>query len=564
MKLISFFIRCSKSAAYSKRILWLVMIAGAVGGVSNTVVLALVNQALHGRISIVSALAWLFVTMCLIAAGNKVLSQILLVHFYTGTVFNLRMQLSRQMLMAPLRHLEQIGPHRLLTTFTEDTMIITNALVQLPTLCTNLVIVTGCLTYMLLLSPVLFLIVLGGVLLGALSYRVLEKRASRSFKLSRESLVELIKHFRSLIDGNKELKLHRQRRDEFFTGDLEATAQAVARHRVAATTAYSIAGNWGEILIFLMIGLLLFVFIPRQGLDSHVATGYLIAILYMISPMHFILTTFSVVGQAEVSINKVDELKLSLEARLNETPATPESDKVALWNRIELRGTTHSYHREKENCVFTLGPVNLSLTPGEMLFVTGGNGSGKTTLVKLIAGLYIPEEGSVFLEGNEVTDANRDPYRQHFSVVFSDFFLFDKLLGLGALDSTVHEYLVLLQLDHKVQVNNGRLSTTELSQGQRKRLALLIAYLEDRPIYIFDEWAADQDPQFRDIFYYKLLPDLKARGKTVIVVSHDDRYYHVADRLIKLDYGRIESDQPAPQLQYLVTKKSVSSTPSIV
>jgi len=564
MKLISFFIRCSKSAAYSKRMLWLVMIAGALGGISNTIVLALVNRALHGQISAVSVLAWLFVTMCLVAAGNKILSQILLVRFYTRTVLNLRMQLSRQMLQAPLRHLEQVGPHRLLTTFTEDTMIITNALVQLPTLCTNLVIVAGCLTFMLWLSPALFLLVLGAVALGALSYHLMEKRASRSFKASRESLIELVKHFRSLIDGNKELKLHRERRDEFFTQDLEATAQSVARHRVAATTAYSIAGNWGEILIFLMIGLLLFVFIPRQGLDSQVATGYLIAILYMTSPMHFILTTFGVVGQAEVSINKVDELKLSLESRISEPLATPPTDKVELWNNIELCGATHSYHREKENSVFTLGPVTLSLTRGEMLFVTGGNGSGKTTLVKLIAGLYIPEAGSLFLDGSEVNDDNRDHYRQHFSVVFSDFFLFEKLHGLGKVDKQAQEYLALLQLDHKVQVKNGRLSTTDLSQGQRKRLALLIAYLEDRPIYIFDEWAADQDPQFRDEFYYHLLPDLKGRGKTVIVVSHDDRYYHVADRLIKLDYGRVELDQTAPQPKYLTAEKVVSTTPSIV
>jgi len=223
-----------------------------------------------------------------------------------------------------------------------------------------------------------------------------------------------------------------------------------------------------------------------------------------------------------------------------------------------LRAATHSYHREKENSIFTLGPIVLAITPGEMLFITGGNGSGKTTLVKLLAGLYTPEDGGIFLDGKEVTDENRDHYRQHFSVVFSDFFLFEKLLGLSIPDAQIQQYLVLLQLDHKVQVKNGELSTTELSQGQRKRLALLIAYLEDRPIYIFDEWASDQDPQFREVFYYQLLPDLKTRGKTIIVVSHDDRYYHVADRVIKLDYGKLDSDQPAPQLPYGLLEKSVA------
>jgi putative pyoverdin transport system ATP-binding/permease protein len=496
--------------------------------------------------------------MCFLAATNKAISQILLVRFYTGTVLDLRLQLSRQILKAPLRHLEQLGPHRLLTTFTEDTMVITNALIQLPNLCTNAVIVIGCMIYMLWLSWVLFLLVLGGVGLGALTYHLIENRASRSFRHAREATAQLIKHFRSLIDGNKELKLHRQRRTEFLSQGIEATAAAVARNRVAATTAYSIAENWGEILIFVVLGVLLFAFAPLRGTSSPILTGYVIAILYMTTPLQFILNTFAVVGQADAAIDKVDELKMSLASRITESEATPLSDRVDAWESLELRAVTHTYHREKENSIFTLGPAELVITPGEMLFITGGNGSGKTTLVKLLAGLYAPEAGAIFLDGQEVTDENRDHYRQYFSVVFSDFFLFEKLLGLPKLDAQVQAYLAQLQLDHKVKVKNGELSTTELSQGQRKRLALLTAYLEDRPIYIFDEWAADQDPQFRDVFYHQLLPDLKARGKTVIVVSHDDRYYHVADRLIKLDYGKIESDQPTSHSKFMVAEKSVA------
>jgi putative ATP-binding cassette transporter len=173
----------------------------------------------------------------------------------------------------------------------------------------------------------------------------------------------------------------------------------------------------------------------------------------------------------------------------------------------------------------------------------GGNGSGKTTLAKLLTGLYAPDGGDIRFDGQLITDQNREWYSQHFSVVFSDFFLFDSLLGLkrqvSNLDATARDYLVQLQLDHKVQVKDGNLSTTSLSQGQRKRLALLTAYLEDRPIYIFDEWAADQDPMFKEVFYDRLLPELRAKGKTVIVISHDDRYYHVADRIIKLDYGQL-------------------------
>jgi putative ATP-binding cassette transporter len=205
-------------------------------------------------------------------------------------------------------------------------------------------------------------------------------------------------------------------------------------------------------------------------------------------------------------------------------------------------GVTHTYHREGEPGGFILGPIDLTLEPGELLFITGGNGSGKTTLAKLLLSLYIPKEGEIYLDGKVLTDETREQYRQLFSVVFSDFYLFESLFGLDSiyLDANARKYLAQLQLDHKVKVEDGVLSTIDLSQGQRKRLALLTAYLEDRPIYLFDEWAADQDPLFKEIFYYQLLPELKARGKALIVISHDDRYYQVADRVIKLESGKLQ------------------------
>jgi putative ATP-binding cassette transporter len=110
------------------------------------------------------------------------------------------------------------------------------------------------------------------------------------------------------------------------------------------------------------------------------------------------------------------------------------------------------------------------------------------------------------------------------------------------LDRRAHEYLERLHLNHKVTIKDGVFSTTQLSQGQRKRLALLCAYIEDRPFYLFDEWASDQDPLFKEVFYTQLLPELRSLGKAVLVITHDDRYFGVADRLIKLDYGRIKGD----------------------
>jgi putative ATP-binding cassette transporter len=194
--------------------------------------------------------------------------------------------------------------------------------------------------------------------------------------------------------------------------------------------------------------------------------------------------------------------------------------------------------------------VDLTFRRGELVFVVGGNGSGKSTLAKIVTGLYPPEAGRILLDGREITDANRDEYRQLFSTVFADYHLFESLLGMHSpeLDLQAEEYLTQLHLNQKVKITDGRISTTALSSGQRKRLALLTAYLEDRPFYVFDEWAADQDPLFKEIFYRQLLPELKSRGKTILVITHDDRYFDAADRILKLDYGQLIPACPATAL----------------
>jgi putative ATP-binding cassette transporter len=257
-------------------------------------------------------------------------------------------------------------------------------------------------------------------------------------------------------------------------------------------------------------------------------------------PLESILENLPAIAQASIALRKIDTLGLSLASRA-ETIPQDKPNPQPFFNSIELVQITHTYRRENEESNFTLGPIDLTFHPGELIFIVGGNGSGKSTLAKLVTGLYIPDAGKIRLDGEPITEQNREAYRQLFATVFSDFYLFERILGINLdnLDTQAQQYLRQLQLEHKVQVKEGILSTTDLSQGQRKRLALLTAYLEDRPIYLFDEWASDQDPLFREIFYKQLLPELKHRSKAVLVISHDDRYFHLADRTIELDYGKL-------------------------
>lgn len=542
MKLLFFLLRVSRGMVV------LAIVFGLISGASSAGLLALIGASLSKDKYPLTTLVWGFAALCLITPVARFASDLLLCRLGYNAVFDMRMRLSRQVLASPLRQLEEIGSHRILATLTEDISAIINALLLIPLFCINVAIVTGCLVYLCWLSPMAFGLVMGFMLLGGAAFQLAVKRGMRFQRRGRDITDTLFQHFRALTGGTKELKLHRRRREVFVSDVLRTTAASLRRYNFTAMLHFIAASSLGQVLFFVFIGTLLFIFPSVGQISAEVTTAFVITVLYMMNPLDNLMNTLSNLSRAGVSLRKVETLGLSLAPSPGEGDSPAPDEIETRWQSIELVGVTHSYHREKENSSFILGPLDLSFTRGEVVFIIGGNGSGKTTFAKLLTGLYTPEGGEIRVNGLPVTDETRDEYRQHFSVVFSDFYLFENLLGIEKpeLDVSATDYLAQLQLDHKVKVENGVLSTTDLSQGQRKRLALLVAYLEDRPVYVFDEWAADQDPLFKEVFYLRLLPMLKARGKTVVVISHDDRYFGVADRLVKLENGKLEYDSNSP------------------
>lgn len=529
----------------SRRTVVFAILFGIISGASSTGLLALVSAALKSGGLSAGPLLWSFIGLCLIMSVSKYAADLLLVWLGQEAVYNLRLNLGRQILASPLRQLEEIGPHRLLATLTEDISSIINALLFIPTLIINAAIVCGCIAYLGWLSPVVCLAVVISMVIGIGTYRLPIFKGMPYQSLAREGADALFNNFRALTDGAKELKLNHLRREAFLGQVLETNAAGLKSSNVKSMSYFLLASSWGHILFFVFIGALL-VIVPRTTPGNiGILTACAVTVLYLMTPLELIMNSVVILSRANVALAKVKALGLTLTAE--EGPGKSVVLPTVDWESLELDGVTHSYHREKEDNIFTFGPLYLSFRRGELVFVTGGNGSGKTTLVKLLSGLYKPESGQIHFNGQPITSETMESYRQQFSVVFSDFYLFEDLLGFDSpeLDARALDYLIELQLDRKVRVKDGHLSTIALSQGQRKRLALLVAYLEDRSIYIFDEWAADQDPQFKDIFYYQLLPALKAKGKTVIVVSHDDRYYRIADRVISLSDGKIDINTSA-------------------
>ncbi|HEU0079344.1 MAG TPA: cyclic peptide export ABC transporter, partial [Longimicrobiaceae bacterium] len=519
-----------------------VIALAVASGVANTALIVLVNRVINADAPDRTLLA--FLGICVAFPVLRYAGDSLLIFLTERATLHLRMTLGVRMLAVPLRALEETGTARLNAVLVNDLPLVAGTMNLIPLLSLNVTIVLGCLTFMGALSWQMLIGVLVFLVAGVVAYQVPLLRGHVHIQALRDRGDDLYRHFRSLTDGVKELKLHQARRHAFLHDRLQATAVEVHGHSVAASRAFSSAVSWGQVLIFLLIAVVAFALPAFTRVERPVLTGFTFAILYMVGPIQVILNSMAQLSRATVAMERVERMGVQLAEAARPEPARLPEAAAASWSSLELDGVTHTYFSERDGSSFTLGPIDLAFRPGEIVFVTGGNGSGKTTFAKLLTGLYTPESGVVRLDGRPVADTDADRYHALFSVVFSDFFLFDALLGLGSetLDADAAHYLERLQLDHKVKVAEGKLSTTDLSQGQRKRLALLTAYLEDRPIYLFDEWAADQDPHFKQVFYHELLPELRARGKTVFAISHDDRFYPVADRLIKLDYGKVVLD----------------------
>lgn len=538
MKLFRFLVR------YSPALVCWTSLAAMVSGACNAGLIAMINAVLTRHGSAAAAAVVGFVALGLGRIVSNAAAQFTLAHYSQETTARMRRDLVRKILDVPLRRLEELTTPRILVALTEDVTEIMQAMLLIPAFAVNLAILLGGAVYLGCLSLPVLVAMFGFMIVGAVTYRMLIRSGFGHLGSAREGQDRLFRHFRALTEGIKELKLHRVRREAFVREDIDTATGFCQRHNVAAERRFILAQNWSQFLFFALIAGILFALPRLRHLSPEALTGYVIATLYLMGPLSGLLSSLSVFSRASVCLGKVEKLGLALAADVSDggpalgAPAEP-------FETLELVGVQHHYHREREDDHFMLGPIDLAFRPGELVFLAGGNGSGKSTLAKVIAGLYPPAAGEIRLNGRVIGDHNRDDYRQCFSAVFSDYYLFDRLIGvpqIGA-DERARGYLERLHLDHKVAIKAGVFSTLELSQGQRKRLALLCAYLEDRPFYLFDEWASDQDPLFKEVFYTQLLPELRSRGKAVLVITHDDKYFPLADRLIKLDYGRLSPER---------------------
>ncbi|MGC4088944.1 MAG: cyclic peptide export ABC transporter [Polyangiaceae bacterium] len=520
-------------------------LASTAAGVCSVALVALINAALTASTRAErSTLALQFGVAAVGAMLSQVVSSVLFERLGHRAHAEIRRFISGRVIGTELRRLEEIGGPRVQSALSEHSGNVAEFFMSFPTILVNVVIVLGCLGYMAWLSWQVFLAAVLVIGLGSVGYHLAHLRAIRHLDNASEEQDRMFDHFRSMIDGAKELRLNAAKRGRFSADVLDRSIETVRRERTLGMSIFVVSTAWGNFLIYAFIGLVLFALVGEMPERGRIMTGFALLFVYVVSPLESLLMNLPRANLARSSSERIDEITKELH-QLTTSSVEGGSER---FQSLALRGVCHQYRHESNDDLFILGPIDLSFAPSQITYLVGGNGCGKTTLAKLIVGLYRPEAGSLIFNGVPVGDEHLDSFRQTFSAIFSDFHLFERLLDGTSpeLDAKGNELLRKLHLEHKVRVADGAFSTRALSQGQRKRLALVAAYLEERPVLVFDEWAADQDPTFKEVFYKELLPELKAQGKCVLVITHDDRYFGLADRIVRMESGRIMSiDAPA-------------------
>ncbi|WP_110678369.1 multidrug ABC transporter permease/ATP-binding protein [Salinicola sp. RZ23] len=519
-----------------------VMLLSLLSAVLGIGVIAFINHALiatEGSVGDSRVLTTLvpFIGLVALLLAVTLGSQLALTTLGHHFVYRLRERLIKRILDTDIERLEQLGSAHLLASLSSDIRNVTIAFVRLPELVQGVIITLASVAYLLWLSPPLLMVTAVWIAFTMLVGWWLVSRVYHHIHITRTTDDRLYRDYETVIHGRKELSLNRDRARHLLEEVYDAHARTYRDHIIRADTFHLSAGNWTNIMMLGAIGVVFFLANGLGWSNTAVAATFSLTLLFLRSPLIQAVGATPTLITAQVSFDKLRELELA--------PYRASFDLVedhGEWQTLSLRGVTYRYPERAGREGFAVGPLDLALTRGEQVYLIGGNGSGKSTLAKLLTGLYRPHSGEIQVDGVAVTEAEWPRYRQRFAAVYTDFHQFDRLMGPrgGAADpALLDNWLETLQLARKLELDAGQVLDTELSQGQRKRLALLMALVEQRQILLLDEWAADQDPQFRRVFYRELMPRFRELGITVFAISHDDHYFAHADRLLEMRDGQL-------------------------
>jgi putative ATP-binding cassette transporter len=513
--------------------------AGLSGGM-NALLLAIINMASGDPSD--EAGSFRYMVMFASAIGIFIVAQYYLLSKSSGLVESclnsVRLRLLDKILGADLLPFESMGRPKLYYVFANETLAISQATTTI-VIAGQAGLMVGCsIIYLAIISLPAFFLTLAFTAAGTLLHFQMSRRMQGDMAESVRREHAFLDLLSQLLAGFKEVKLDAKRAIG-LRESLRTTSESLMDLKIKSTNHFNKHYIFSQSSFYILIGALVFLLPRFSEAYSEVLRQITATILFITGPLTGFIGAIPIVAAANVAVGNIERVEQELGGAQESLPLEARLATQQGFQQIRMRDVVFWYG-ETGKGGFRLGPMNLTIQQGEVLFIVGGNGSGKSTFLKLLTYLYYPKEGSILRDGVVVDEANYPDYRSLFSVIFSDYHLFDRLYGSPQYDlQNVNELLAEFQLSEKTKLIGDHWQTTDLSTGQRKRLALITCCLDRKPIYVLDEWAADQDPPFRRYFYETILPDLKRQGATVIAATHDDHYFHLADRILKLDFGQI-------------------------
>jgi putative ATP-binding cassette transporter len=519
------------------------VLMAAVGGVSTASILAAINSgaqaADNGKPSLWPAMLFIVALLLFIKTQNYVL--LTATAEIEGIIHKVRVRLMDHVRHSELLPLDEIGRAEIVAAITRETAVLTQASNSLAFAAQGAVLISFVALYVAYLSFLAFALSIVIVGVAAALFHSRNRQIAIATQEASQWENRLYNRVMDLLDGFKEVRINNLRSEDLY-GDILEVSRSAANIKIRTQAETFKRMVLLQSSMYAMLGAIVFAVPVLSDTLAGASIGKTVtALVFVIGACFGLVQSIPILSAANAAAANIERL----EARLAAAAAGIRVEDVQPATRfdgIEMRNVVFSYVEKSTDSVFKVGPVDFTLRSGELVFITGGNGSGKSTFLKLLASLYKPDSGEITLDGILVIDRTREAYRQLISAIFVDYHLFQRLYGIRDPDPIeVDRLLAQFRLLDKTHLVNGEFDTIDLSTGQRKRLALIIALLEKRPILLLDEWAADQDPEFRRRFYYDLLPTLHRAGVTVVAITHDDRYLDEMDlpaRRLRMDEGR--------------------------
>lgn len=533
----------------SKFFLTLIILLGFISSFWNLGLLYLINNRLvqkpilffPGRDSIV------FFVILLASFFVKRYFQRYIIKLTNDVVYEHSIAIIEKVRFAAFENVEKMGKEKLYTAvkYARDVGAFPLMFVHL---FNSIIVISCCLIYMFFIYPLGAIVCLCLILgLFTLFFLANKKIENDYFKLR---LLEenYFRNLEDLMSGHKEIKMSIPRSKNIYEKFLYRNRREAKELSRTTSVKYGNNDLIASYSWFIGIGAILYIFPSAMGMKTDQMTSFVVTILYIIGPVSSLTSSISVFTQLKIAFNCLIDFDKDLNWVNDQKVEKNETDwKGTSFNSVKFENVTYEYTLGKsQEKVFEFGPVDIDINRNEIIFITGSNGSGKSTFINLLSGLYQPKAGALYMNGIKVDGENSSYYRNQFAAIYTSAYLFNDNyndFNLKDDERKINKYVEKMKLTDKIRIINEKgIIDSKLSKGQQKRVAMIYALMEEKEVFIFDEWAAEQDPKFRIFFYTEFLPELKRDGKTVIAVTHDDEYYSYADRVIKFDYGKIKQN----------------------